>query len=360
MNKLVSLVVIALGLLLGACSQQDDGKSELTQKVQGKTYNGIIPCADCEGILYEVTLNKDHTYEASSVYIGESNRPFIDSGTWKVKEDTLLALQVDSTIDKTLTVEDSSLVMLDKNGQRVTGALADHYVLDQADSLQKEKNNWAELREQGIDFRGGGNEPFWSLTIDFDDSMTLNVMDGDSIVAPVPEMKQDTASKARVLKTEAESGSVRVQLSPTACMDSMSGKVSSHRVVVEYGDKKYRGCGNYISKEYKLHDFWSLHSLNGEAISSQNALRKKPALQFDLQNQKVAGNTSCNQLSGQLAVNGDSLSFSKMVTTKMACQQSIESEFMEALQKVSRYKIQNEELLLLNNNDTLMVFRRAM
>ena len=360
MNKSVSLVIIALGLLVGACSQQKAGKSEITKKVQGKTYNGILPCADCEGILYEVTLNNDQTYEASSVYIGESNRPFVDSGTWKVKDDTLLALEVDSTIDKTLAVEDSSLVMLDKNGKRVTGALADHYVLDQADSLKKEKNNWAELREQGIDFRAGGNEPFWSLTVDFDDAMTLNIMSGDSITTAVPKMKQDTASKARVLKAETESGSVKIQLYPTACMDSMSGKVSSHRVVVEYGDKKYRGCGNYISKEYKLHDFWSLHSLNGEAISSQDSLRKKPALQFDLQNNKVAGNTSCNQLSGQFSVEGDSLSLSKMVTTKMACQQSIESEFMEALQKVNRYDIQNEELLLLNNDDKVMVFRRAM
>ena len=360
MNKSISLVIIALGLLLGACSQQKAGKSEITKKVQGKTYNGIIPCADCEGILYEVTFNKDHTYEASSVYIGESNRPFVDNGTWKVKKDTLLALQVDSTVDKTLAVEDSSLVMLDKNGKRVTGALADHYVLDQVDSLQQEKNNWAELREQGVDFRAGGNEPFWSLTIDFDNQMTINVMDGDSISASVPKMKQDTASAARVMQAETESRSVRVELHPTACMDSMSGEVSSHRVVVEYGDKTYRGCGNYLSEEYKLHDFWVLHSLEGNEISSQDSLRKKPALQFDLQNNKVAGNTSCNQLNGQLTVSEDSLSFSKVAMTKMACQKSIEPQFMKALQQVNRYEIRNEELLLLKDNDTLMVFRRAM
>ncbi|MCX2638056.1 copper resistance protein NlpE, partial [Klebsiella pneumoniae] len=36
-------------------------------------YEGVFPCADCEGIKVELQLNSDKTYELSEEYLGKAN-----------------------------------------------------------------------------------------------------------------------------------------------------------------------------------------------------------------------------------------------------------------------------------------------
>ncbi|MCW9707479.1 copper resistance protein NlpE N-terminal domain-containing protein [Fodinibius salsisoli] len=361
---LILLVFISGAVILGGCSGQseDTTSTQTIQSLEGATYSGIIPCADCPGILYEISFDETQKYSASSIYIGESNRPFTESGSWSVENDTLIVLKGDSGDQaRQFALDDSSLVMLDQEGNRITGSLADHYVLDLKDASDKDDSmKWAELREQGVDFRAAGNEPFWGLAIDYDSEMNFHTLGGDSIQVPVPDMEQDTASAARTLVTETESGVLTVALHPTGCIDNMSGEVFTHGVVVDYDGTSYRGCGNVINDRYSLHDFWTLHALKGKEVSKQDSLRKVPDLQFDLKNNKVYGNNGCNQINGNLVtVTDDSLSFGQMISTKMACPGDMEARFMDALQQVNSYTIEQGQLLLLSDNDTLMTFHRA-
>lgn len=362
MDKIWALLLISI--LLGACDNRDSTRTTniSPDALVGQTYSGITPCADCEGIFYKLSLREGQRFEERSIYIGESNRPFTDTGSYTIQDDTLLILEGENKKATRFAIEDSVLVMLDQKGERITGSLADHYVLDREEpSADRERGQWSDLRDQGVDFRATGNEPFWNIQIDFDKEMRFSVLDGDSIRMPVPEMEQDTSSSARLLEAEAESGAVNVALYPTGCMDTMSGEVFTHRVVVETGKKTFYGCGNYINDRFKLHDFWVLHSLNGTPLNQQDTLRQQPALQFDLTKNSVAGNTGCNQLGGTVSVRDDSLSFSQLITTKMACEDmmELESQFLNALSEVNRFHFSNEDLFLFQDEDTLMILRRT-
>lgn len=363
MYKIVTLLAFISGgiLLVGCNSQSNQSANKEAESLVSGTYSGVIPCADCPGILYEISFNDNQKYNSSSIYIGRSNRPFSENGTWKIENDTLVVLQgASGDGTRHLAFNDSTLVMLGQDGKQITGSLADHYVLDRKEaSTEDEAMKWTDLRDQGIDFRAAGNEPSWGLTIDFDKNISFKTMNGDSIQTPVPEMERDTASQARTLAAETESGALSVALHPTGCMDDMSGEVFTHGVVIDYNGTTYRGCGNVINDRYRLHDFWTLHSLEGSEISQSDSLRKVPALQFDLKNGKVFGNNGCNQLNGGVEVEGESLTFGQMVSTKMACQGNMESRFMDALQQVNRYTVRQGELMLLSENDTLMTFHRA-
>ncbi|GAA5522062.1 copper resistance protein NlpE N-terminal domain-containing protein [Aliifodinibius salicampi] len=361
-NRIV--LFIAIIALFTACDNSNNNFSSTVESLEGSTYSSIIPCADCEGIAFELTLKENQKYESSSVYIGESSRPFIEKGTWSVKEDTLLALEEKSGTSKEFTIDDSLLVMLDQQGKEITGSLTDRYILDKQPLKTAERHSqWTELQKEGVDFRGAGNEPFWRLKIDFDNNTRFEVLDGDTVVISTPEIEKDSTSKARLIKAETESGSFTALFSPIGCTDSMSGILFTHRVIVEIGEETYRGCGSMITDRYKLHDFWTLHSLNNAEISEEAFLRQLPALQINLNKQQVHGHTGCNQLNGKLTIGQDSLSFGELITTKVACQdqdaRELESQFKEALSETNKYDISNERLLLLHDEDTVMTFHRS-
>jgi len=47
------------------------------------TYNGMMPCADCEGIKTELVLSLEGFYKLSLLYLGKSNTPFIEQGKFQ-------------------------------------------------------------------------------------------------------------------------------------------------------------------------------------------------------------------------------------------------------------------------------------
>lgn len=359
-NRIV--LFIAIIALFTACDNSNNNFSSTVESLVGSTYSSIVPCADCEGIAYQLTLRENHKYESSSVYIGESSRPFIEKGAWSVKEDTLLVLEEETGTSKEFAIDDSVLVMLDQQEKQINGSFPDRYVLDKQPLKTAERHSqWTELQKEGVDFRGAGNEPFWRLKIDFDEDIRFEVLDGDSVVISTPEIERDSTSNTRLIKSETESGPFTASFSPIGCTDSMSGILFTHRVIVETRGEVYRGCGGIINDRYKLHDFWTLHSIENTEISEEDFSRQVPALQFNLNKQQVHGNTGCNQLNGKFTIGQDSLSFGELITTKMACQDvmELESQFVEALNRTNKYDISNERLLLLHDKDTLMTFHRS-
>ena len=87
--------------------------------------------------------------------------------------------------------------------------------------------------KDGIDFSATGNEPFWSLDIDFKGSMRYITADGYELT--VPAVKGENAMDANVIRyhSATEKGSLTVQVFRQACINSMSGKKSNFRVQVE-------------------------------------------------------------------------------------------------------------------------------
>jgi heat shock protein HslJ len=97
---------------------------------------------------------------------------------------------------------------------------------------------------------------------------------------------------------------------------------------------------------------WTLTELDGAPISRE--LQKEPHLIFDSGTGRVGGWSGCNHVSGSYRVEADSLELGGMIGTLMACQQGMETEraFLQALERVARWRISGSTLALLDGAGT--------
>lgn len=96
------------------------------------SYSGVLPCADCEGQEIILTLLSDSSYRKRTLYMGKKStgpgsNEFTDTGKWVMKGDTLV-LDTKNAPGQYVKVKED-LVQLDMEGKRITGKLADKYVL---------------------------------------------------------------------------------------------------------------------------------------------------------------------------------------------------------------------------------------
>lgn len=102
---------------------------------------------------------------------------------------------------------------------------------------------------------------------------------------------------------------------------------------------------------------WELSELDSVKVNLSNNL---PFLQFDKQNNSVAGSTGCNRFFGKYEINVVSLKFSGIGMTKMSCldgeRSRVEMKMSQALNQITRYEIKNGSLHLYGGNRLLMKF----
>ena len=92
-------------------------------------YKGLIPCADCEGIDVQITLNTDETYQISYLYLGKSSSPFLSSGKFVWDENgSIITLESDS-LGHYYLVGENKLTQLDNDKKIIEGQHASMYVL---------------------------------------------------------------------------------------------------------------------------------------------------------------------------------------------------------------------------------------
>jgi len=97
---------------------------------------------------------------------------------------------------------------------------------------------------------------------------------------------------------------------------------------------------------------WELVAIEGGAVAGDAV----PTLAFDDQG-AVSGSTGCNTFSGEVAIDGNTLSFGPLVTTRMACADPAanaqEEAFLSAMERVSAYTIDEQGRLVLQGGPEL-------
>jgi uncharacterized lipoprotein NlpE involved in copper resistance len=98
-------------------------------------YNGFMPCDDCKGVKTTLALNKNSSYILITQYVGKSEREFVEKGkfTWGNKIDTIVLTPRNSSTTQEYFVGENILIQLDNNGNRISGKLADRYILRRTD-----------------------------------------------------------------------------------------------------------------------------------------------------------------------------------------------------------------------------------
>jgi uncharacterized membrane protein len=103
----------------------------------------------------------------------------------------------------------------------------------------------ADARVRGVQFRGTGNEPGWTVEVGPGSRLEFVTNYGQDRHA------FDTAAESsdggtRVYSVADGERSIKVTVSAEACSDDMSGWAFDHRMVVEFGGQTLRGCATAL------------------------------------------------------------------------------------------------------------------
>jgi len=107
----------------------DEHNAQNSLDVEG-VYNGKLPCADCEGIDTEIELKADSTYVIKTKYLGKGDgKTFEEKGSYTWLDGSTIELQGIKDASNKYFVGENTLTHLDMDGNKVTGELADDYIL---------------------------------------------------------------------------------------------------------------------------------------------------------------------------------------------------------------------------------------
>ncbi|MEZ4647701.1 MAG: copper resistance protein NlpE [Candidatus Eisenbacteria bacterium] len=114
----------------GVAGVRPDEHTSRTSLDWAGTYEGIVPCADCEGIETTILLTYDDAYILRTKYLGKDERVFERSGAvvWSDDGGSIRLGGVTQGPDRYL-VGENVLIQLDREGNRITGDLAQSYRL---------------------------------------------------------------------------------------------------------------------------------------------------------------------------------------------------------------------------------------
>jgi heat shock protein HslJ len=101
-----------------------------------------------------------------------------------------------------------------------------------------------------------------------------------------------------------------------------------------------------------LNNQWIIEHFNNpeRIVESKNCY-----INIDLNAGNFSGSNGCNNINGKLKINGDSISFDNIISTKMACEKMEQSNiFIKNLSDANKYKIIGGELFLYKNELLLM------
>ncbi len=329
-------------------------------------YKGTLPCADCPGINYRISLKPDSTFEESSFYMERSDSVMTGSGTFYIQDHSILRLNGSKFTTGIFNVQSSSLQMLDRNGNEITGELAAYYLLKKVTRSKKNiTGEEAGIRtvsidrkkfSQGITFYATGNEPSWSLDIRKNDNISFTTLEGLTLEVPYAKGVKAADAIVTLYHSQTTSGDLKMQTQQMTCIDNMSGVPAHYKVTVDIkyaGDSEYRhfeGCGNEVP-DFNLEGRWYLHlpPSNGQDDSSQQHL---PYIEINLDSFSYAGFTGCNRMTGKIiSLERGAIRFETSAITMMACpDMHQESTFLQALQSTTQYKL-NGDVLTFSNPD---------
>ncbi|HET8839236.1 MAG TPA: META domain-containing protein [Flavobacteriaceae bacterium] len=359
--KIKFLIVFAFCFSLLACDDSEKAPENLTQ-----TYYGMLPCADCPGIYYELKFNPNFTYSEKRFYLESNVDTITEKGTFEIENDSVIILKAASEEKglSRLKMSDGELKFLNGDGKQINSPLKDFFVLKTTKPTGPPQMENSVLKQK---FNATGNEPFWGLEINpKKNTISFKEPEGTSITVSIPE--PELLNGKLIYKTDADPGKLEVTILEETCQDGMSGEMFTHKVSVTFKTaemekaKTFQGCGEYaiVRKEAKaLAGNWILKKINGNGMTD-NAALKVPRMQIDLMENRVAGNAGCNQFSGNIELlEANQIAFFQIISTKMACKNmELETKFLQMLSQNRLTYSVKEDKLILSNSENELVFKK--
>lgn len=178
--------------------------------------------------------------------------------------------------------------------------------------------------EQGIDFYAVGNEPFWSLNMDFDKEFQFNNLDGLSIVVPPAEGVKAMDADATRYRSLNDTFELIIQIYREECSDTMSDNKFAYKVTVNYKkrtENEYRslnGCGNFVP-DYRLQNIWAVETVENVNLNEIDFMKGQPVIEIDMVENRISGHDGCNNIMGGLRYETGYIIIGNLAGTMMAC-----------------------------------------
>lgn len=120
--------VFLVSLMITGCSEKSANTESEAASGDDLVYEGILPCADCEGIETSVTLHDGDRYTLRSLYLGTAQPAVVERGTFtRHNQESRIVLDDGRQFKQ----GEDSLLHLTMEGKAITSELAEHYVLRQ-------------------------------------------------------------------------------------------------------------------------------------------------------------------------------------------------------------------------------------
>jgi heat shock protein HslJ len=118
------------------------------------------------------------------------------------------------------------------------------------------------------------------------------------------------------------------------------------------------GCTSSRQSTTEVNGNWQLVIFPaGTKTLTEIFTMNKPELHME--NGHISGSTGCNRINGTYTLNGNSIQFGNdLAITKMGCPNYDETVFLDAFNRVNKYRLQNNELMLMHDSTLLMSFSK--
>lgn len=199
-------------------------------------------------------------------------------------------------------------------------------------------------------YRARGNEPGWQVTLDGDTARVSADYGEIELETDRPEVA--VVPGAYVFDMPGIDASLRIE--EGLCHDDATGMPYPDAARLTLGARELRGCGGDPA-DLLIGDAWRITALGDAALIEPERL----SLNFFAPG-RVAGSGGCNRLIGGFNLTGEGLSFDRIGSTMMACEEEImeqERRMLDALEQVRRFDITGEGTLLLigGNEDSVLI-----
>ncbi|TRZ41948.1 META domain-containing protein [Robertkochia solimangrovi] len=107
---------------------------------------------------------------------------------------------------------------------------------------------------------------------------------------------------------------------------------------------------------------WELNYISGTRIAFDGLYPdRKPEINFDLVDNKLYGNTSCNAFNSAYEMKGNQISISSQgIMTMVACPGNGEQQFLDMLYKVDTFNVEDDELTFYIDDVAVMRFKKKV
>jgi copper homeostasis protein (lipoprotein) len=293
------------------------------------SFSGDLPCADCEGIRYRLSLFPDGAFHLRLTYVGTGNGASSDDiGTWLLSSNQQVLVLNGGREAPTLfrIVDAKTLRKLDLGGRDIVSTL--NYAITRAAAFER--------LEPTLPMRG----------------MFRYMADAGTFTECLTGQRWPVAHEADNATLEREylrvrtnpGGPVMVSLEGRVAMKPrMEGAGLQPTLVPERFIGAFPGesCGPRPVTAPLETTFWRLTRLGEQAVISQDPARE-PGLSFDAAARRVSGSGGCNRVMGAFVQAGiDRLTIGPVAGTMMACPDGMDTEraFLTALDRVRSFNI---------------------